>query len=360
MVKKLLQLPKLFLLVFLVMTLLFLLQSIVDSPVWNVLELLLIPLALALGIWWLNKKEKENEREIVESREKIEREIARTKQQEVILEAYFDRMTHLLLDQDLRNSDYEDEVRGIAQARTITTLARLDNENKSKVIVFLCVSGLLKSPPIVSLKKANLRKIDLSGENLHGSQLIECDFSEAIFENTTLSSANLSGSNFKNARMKGAYLKDTNLTNCNFTNTDLERATFCENKAELRKYSSSPSIGFIQEEGANLSSANLTNANLTNAFLKKAQFIEANLTKANLENANLSEALLNRTIMTDANINGVNFRDALFYSIDLRNLNLDNSQLSQIASFSGCILPNGQRIKGTTYKELKKELSDIA
>jgi len=90
-IKKLLKYTLLFLLT---MILLFLLQVIVDTSVWKILELLLIPLALAIGIWWLNKNEKENEQKLADIKEKSEKEIARNKQQEAILEEYFDRMTY--------------------------------------------------------------------------------------------------------------------------------------------------------------------------------------------------------------------------------------------------------------------------
>jgi hypothetical protein len=46
------------------------------KTLWDWLDLLIIPIVLAGGVYWLNKQERETERKIAEQRAQIEREIA--------------------------------------------------------------------------------------------------------------------------------------------------------------------------------------------------------------------------------------------------------------------------------------------
>src|SRR6185436_681231 len=60
------------------------------KTLWDWMELLIIPLILAVGAFFLNRSER-----------KTEREIAKDRQQEQALQSYFDQMTELLLEKDL-------------------------------------------------------------------------------------------------------------------------------------------------------------------------------------------------------------------------------------------------------------------
>src|SRR5690554_3983403 len=70
------------------------------KTLWDWMALLLVPLVLAIGGWWLNKTQKDIEREQAEQQAELERET---------LEQYFDRMTELLLGWDLRKKAETEE-----------------------------------------------------------------------------------------------------------------------------------------------------------------------------------------------------------------------------------------------------------
>ena len=64
---------------------------------------------------------------------------AEDRQQETRLQTYFDRMTELLLEEGLRESEKGDETRSIARTRTLSTLRALNVERKQYLIRFLLI-----------------------------------------------------------------------------------------------------------------------------------------------------------------------------------------------------------------------------
>lgn len=127
------------------------------KTLWDWMELLIIPLVLAIGAFYLNRSERAVERQTSEDRAKLEREIATDRQQEAALQAYLDRMAELLLKEKLRNSE-NDEVQNVARIRTLTVLRGLDAKRKGLVVRFLHEAKLInKQKPIVNLEGSDLR-----------------------------------------------------------------------------------------------------------------------------------------------------------------------------------------------------------
>src|SRR6266568_2173537 len=104
---------------------------------WDWLSLLIVPIMLAVGGFWLNNLQKERDLEVekarkqreeraIERRAQTEREIAEDNQRETALQAYIDKMSDLLLDNKLRESQEENEVRDIARIEILTVLRKLD------------------------------------------------------------------------------------------------------------------------------------------------------------------------------------------------------------------------------------------
>lgn len=68
--------------------------------VWDWMELLLIPLALALAALWFNRRENALEREIAAKQRETDLQIAREQRHEDILQNYFDKMTALMIEEN--------------------------------------------------------------------------------------------------------------------------------------------------------------------------------------------------------------------------------------------------------------------
>jgi hypothetical protein len=204
------------------------------KTLYDWLQLLIIPAVLAVGGYLFNY-----------TTGRTEREIASDRQREDALQAYIDKMSALLLENDLSKPVELEKVRKIGRVRTLTTLQRLDRRRKVSVLQFLYESGLIdKGTSIVDLSRADLSK-------------------------TRLYKTNLSGADLHAAFLFGAYLDFVNLSGADLHAVILDAAILRE---------------------ANLSRADLREANLFGAILREADLSEADLTGARLTGANLSGA----------------------------------------------------------------------
>ena len=247
---------------------------------WEWMELLVIPIVLAIGGWWFNKAEKENDRKLAEERIEAEREVAEDRQQEARLQTYFDRMTELLLEKGLLHSKLEDESRSIARTRTLTTLRTLSKTRQAILLHFLHEAGLISREEEV---------IPLNGVDLSGADLSEADLRWADLIGVVLSRSALSG----------AHLSETDLSDADLSGADLT-------KADLRR---TILIG-ANLSGANLTSAHLVTADLGTADLTGADMRGAYLRGADLRGADLSGVNLIRAILTGADLTGANLTGA--------------------------------------------------
>ena len=187
-----------------------------EKTLYDWLQLLIVPLALATIALLFNRattrteqdiakkryeqdqaiaeKRYEQDQKIAAQRDEQDQKIARDKQREDLLQTYLDRMTELLLEKQLRTSAPSDEVRNVARVRTITVLFQLDARRLGYVFAFLRETGLMSttSESIVSLKQAELNKINLSQARLSQADLSEASLFEANLSGAILSKANLS------------------------------------------------------------------------------------------------------------------------------------------------------------------------
>ena len=133
-----------------------------------------------------------------------QRELAEQRAQEDALQAYFEQMGGLLTEHNLLHADRED-IRQLAEAQTLTVVARLDGSRKRSLVRFLHEAGLInKDKPTVGLSGADLRRAELSGADL--------------------SDADLNGADLSNARLRRASLSGTDLSSADLSSADLFEA----------------------------------------------------------------------------------------------------------------------------------------
>ena len=238
-----------------------------EKTLWDWLELLIVPAALAgIGLWF-SQAQRQHNSELARKREEAEERALENRAQESALQGYLDRMTTLLLDRNLGDRTTSEGVCEIARARTLTILRRLDKGRVRYVIAFLLDTGLIRdSGPILSLQDADLRKALLNDAQLPAVCLSGASLSEA-----NLSSADLTNGWFEGSLLNKARLSSAKLQNATFIDANLA-------KADLRH--------------ADLRGANLQNANLEGTDLFHANLRNASLHGANLKDANLDEAIL--------------------------------------------------------------------
>jgi uncharacterized protein YjbI with pentapeptide repeats len=127
-------------------------------------------------------------------------------------------MEHLL-ENGLRESSQNTEVRKLARAWTQTTLEMLDDpKRKRSLLRFLYESQLIrKDQPVVDLERARLQEV-----NLEDAKLENADLSGAWMRGADLTGADLSGANLTGADLSGADLSQANLSGADLTDAFLD------------------------------------------------------------------------------------------------------------------------------------------
>jgi uncharacterized protein YjbI with pentapeptide repeats len=314
-----------------------------DRPaktLWDWLQLLGIPLALASLAFLLNAAQSSREQQHEDQRATLQGELEhrRAAQQDArvvdadsenTLQSYLAQMSDLMLDRRLLRSKPEADVREIAHTATLTAVRRLDGPRRGLVVRFLAEAQLLRYTANVSqtglapgqaagpvaeadlahagLRGARLSRVNLSAADLRGANLREASLDKARLVATDLRGANLREALLSKANLSEAKLRGANLTEANLTEANLSYARLMG--AKLR--------------GANLNGTDVDGAHLGNALLAGASFIHASLREADLTGADLAGADL-----TGADLAEANLAEADLGGADLTGANLTGANLT--------------------------------
>jgi uncharacterized protein YjbI with pentapeptide repeats len=274
---------------------------------WDWLEILVVPAAIALGVFWLNARQSYREREIEEQRQNNQREVEEQRAQNAALQQYLDQVTQLLLDKKdsrLLKMELNEDVRAVILARTEAIRRSLDARNRRSLVDFLQALGLLnKLDPVVSLAGYDLRGVDWRRANLQEADLRRMDLRFVNLESANLEGADLEEADLEEANLKGANLRFANLWDAFLAGADFEGADLRE--AKLNRASlSTASLIKANLTKAELSEAHLMTTNLHKTILRRALLIGADLTEADLTEADLTEAILAKADLTSADLTG--------------------------------------------------------
>jgi uncharacterized protein YjbI with pentapeptide repeats len=295
------------------------------KSLWDWMDLLLVPILLALVAVAFSRAQKEREMSI----SIIERGAD-------ALQQYLRDMSELLLGHGLEEENELATASRTATARTIATLDMLSPTQKGHLVRFLAGAGLIAAEnPFIPLQRANLQRMYLDpgsyrGCSLHGANMdlasvSHCSFDKSDLASSTMLASDLGSSTFfqcemnyihaRHAYLVRARLHDARLLKADFQSADLE-------DADLRR--------------AKLRSAKFRGANLNRADLQGAQMPYADFRVANLRNANFRGCDL-----TGANFYGANLRGADFSDADLSRANVTLRQLRSAKSLARASLPAG-------------------
>ncbi len=256
-----------------------------SKTLWDWLDLIIVPLILAVSLFCLTQQEERRERfqekqdrERDEIKQQQEAESQQDNQRQASLLNYFDKMSELILDKQLgeKADDGETEVNPkaaiIARVLTLAVLRELNPSRVETVFRFISDADLVG---IISFKDGDLRMVDWTGINLLRANLIK---------------ANLRGAKLRGADLRAAKLQEANLRGANLREADLIIA--------------------------NLSRAKLDNANLRKANLSKANLSRADLNNADLSNADLSAAInwTREQLQLARSLEGATMPDGRLYS----------------------------------------------
>jgi uncharacterized protein YjbI with pentapeptide repeats len=183
------------------------------KPIFDVIEILIIPVVLGIGAWLFQMAEKRSDRNNTMDR-----------QRQDTLQTYFDRMSDLLLRRKLREAENDSEVVTIARARTLSALRSLDSSRIIQLMQFICELNLNKKVILnINLPPLNLQKLNLNGSYLPGTNLMNGDL-----EGASLLEANLQGADLSEAKLQEAILRETNLTDTKIAKANFGNAIVTE------------------------------------------------------------------------------------------------------------------------------------
>jgi hypothetical protein len=222
------------------------------KSIWDLVQLLIVPLMLAVVAYMFNSTQAQRERELAERRN-----------QEEVLETFIHNMSELILEHDLMHAGQKSPTGILARTMIRTSVYRVSPAKKSAMVRFLKEAGLIDGPESV---------VSVAG----------CDFREARLGKMNLASTNLANANLMNAVLRETSGSMANFTEANLSSADLEGADLRDSK-------------FVR---ANLAGANLRGANLEGGKLVKADLRDANLMSANL-----------RGDLTGARLEGARFNE---------------------------------------------------
>jgi len=319
-----------------------------EKTLWDWLQLLIVPLVLAVGGFGFSQMQKTTEQRSTTDN-----------QREAALQAYIDKISELLLKEHLdeRTADGKlkpeyDQVRKIARVRTITILFQLDSRRIGSVFTFLREAGLMSTTlndNVVSLNEADLRTVNWSRADLHEADLRGANLGGANLRGANLHGADLSGADLILADLYRAHLGEANLSKADLRQANLLRANL--HKVNL----SGDDLSNANLRGAILFKADLSGAYLWRANLRKATLLDADLRKATLLDADLRKADLRKADLSNANLGGANLRKADLFKANLGGADLSKADLSRAILFKADL----SDVIGITIEELEKQTKSL-
>jgi len=297
------------------------------QTLWDWLDLLIVPVVLAIGGYLFTRSENRATQAAAERRA-----------QDEALQAYLDHISSMLIPNREQPSLYKarpgDSLSEVARAQTLTVLPRLDGNRKAQVVQFLYESGLIvKGHQVLNLRGADFSRAILSGSR----DWMEARFIRSDLLGSTLTlfgrrgwlwNADLRGVDLREAILRDTLLRGAVLIEADFRRADLRGASLFE--ADLR--------GAILVE-ANLGGTFLRGADLSGAILGGASFIGADLSEADLtgtlksiEDYNLANSLRVPTSVVGGPVNL-----AKGWTKEL---------LGAASSLEGARMPDGQTLRG--------------
>ena len=177
------------------------------KTVWDWMDVLGVPIVAVViaGLFALAAQR-------ANQRTSVEREVNLERAREATLRTYLDRMTDLMVDQNLQQSPKDSAVRAVAHAQTFAALRGLDEVRKGILVQFLHESRLIRADTTV---------IPLSLADLRGCILSSADLVSSNLSGVNLSDSDLSGTDLRGAKLQDAVLHNADLRMANLRGADV-------------------------------------------------------------------------------------------------------------------------------------------
>jgi hypothetical protein len=266
------------------------------KTLWDWLQLLVVPLVLALAAFALNAAQSDRDQRQEERRAQRERAAAEDRAREDTLRTYIQQMSDLITRYGVRGPyDRGADTSTLARTLTLVALRRLDGKRKGIVVQFLLEERLIiftfgwrstrrgvapaydVPEPKVSLQGADLRGAvmpkdltTIEGGGRSGAAALEsADLQEADFRG-----GDLTGVSFWKANLRGAHFDGASLNGAEFPGACLSGATFVGLR-KVRSNLAGPDFRGAAGRGIDFSNASLDGALFTNTTLTNVKLTGA-------------------------------------------------------------------------------------
>jgi uncharacterized protein YjbI with pentapeptide repeats len=320
------------------------------KTLWDWLQLLLVPLALAVGLFVLNEYQssRDQARLAAEARRELDRD--RENQQQQLMGDYLSSMSSLFL-RGLGELDRSERLTDAARSVTFGVLPRLDPARKRQVFFFLRDAGLMRPVQVLTATRWWLEGADFSNADMTGVDLYQ----------GVLTGLNFSGANFAGADLRDAFLSELDLSEADFSGALLRWAEVYESDF------SGATFAGATFEAATIGRSTFQNANVRNALFEGAKCSECDFRDADIRGVNFRFARLrgnfsgakaagarfDDTRIWNSNFGGADLRSARFPSADLENLDFTNADVRgaefELADLMGCDFTNAN-VEGVDFE----------
>lgn len=255
-----------------------------SKTAWDVLQLLIIPLILVGIALVFNAAQASREQKHQDAQIREDRALAAASREDATLDAYFARMSSLILNRGLTKSKPHSALRQVARTETLATLRRLDGSRKGALVQFLNEAGLLRIKSANAISSSSTGTYSASGPlaspiiDLSDADLRNADLRHATFEAPNRSEriqliGDLRGARFDDAYLQGVTFFGGKGSYAAF-GADLRGASF--DRAGVSEVAFPEQLQGAKFRGAILTGDNFNLTNLTNARFDKATFQPSN------------------------------------------------------------------------------------
>jgi uncharacterized protein YjbI with pentapeptide repeats len=217
------------------------------KTLWDWLQLLVVPLVLAVAAFGLNAAQADRDRQSEQGRAEHELQVARDEGRERSLHSYIARMSELILDRRLRigspvSPAHRTNAQMLARTLTLVELHQMDGRRKAVILQFLWEMALIRQKslwvrragsrwwqytgqltyPIVNLAGADLRGLRMEGVQLSPAN---ATLAEAIEDRGGVHQTRV-GVDLRGTELEGASFRDTNLANAAFDEANVRDVDF--------------------------------------------------------------------------------------------------------------------------------------
>jgi hypothetical protein len=181
------------------------------KTLWDWMQLLIIPLGLAVVAFGLNLAQSSRDARREERAAVRERSLAADGAREEVLRAYVQQISDLMLARALARSPRDSEAHAVARTLTLTALRRLDGARKGAVVQFLSEADLIEpDKPDVDLTNGNLRNVVLRGAYIDSAELEATDMRGADLRGALIGKVNFALADLRKADFRGATAAGNN------------------------------------------------------------------------------------------------------------------------------------------------------